>query len=170
MKKLTVLVLAVFLFSACSKPSVAPPTDAEKETIKREINTMMDGLWKAANALDADKVLSYGDTTDTDFRFVTVRADIQDYHEFKNYLTNSYSNLSAQNIAESSRLINILNHDCAVVVTDNQASYTPKEGRPYTLPMSYSIVVCKEKNKWTVASVHQSSNLRKMVIDSSAAE
>ena len=148
------VVAALVVASACrSQPAAVNPTDPE---IVSAVESILDKTVAAANAADAEGVLS-ASTKDDTFTFITDDTMLTGYDEALAAFRTTYGLLQGQAHQIIEKRTRVLSPDVVLVSAVSEGTYTDKAG--FTSPLvglGSTAVFVRRDGEWRVIHFHQS--------------
>jgi uncharacterized protein (TIGR02246 family) len=136
-------------------------TGDEETKIKSEIETEVQKILAAANALDSNNIVS-SFSSSPDFQFVKDGVVISG-REATEELTKGYSNMRSQDISQDMRVLEqhtaVLAPDLAVYTARCAFTLTAQSRKTSEIPLAATILWRRESGMWRVLNIHESIDL-----------
>jgi ketosteroid isomerase-like protein len=135
-------------------------TDEQRSAIKDSIKAVIVNVNKAAEEVDADRLVSYLSKSDN-IRFIDQDAKVMyPYDSIHIAWKKGYSGLLKQVIQPSEPFINVLTPDYAIVTNVTDFTATVKDSTTVGGPVAWTLLFVRESGQWKILNGHQSIKWR----------
>ena len=157
MKKL-ILYLTVIVFASCTSQSPKPMTDDEKETIKNEVKSELNGFIEASTKLNIDSIIKYFNDS-PEFTFVDINGEINNYEQNKKLYENAVIGAASLKLTTIKEDIKVLKNDIVLCVWQYSPEIILKDGMKIVYEKAvYTFLFQKIGDVWKIIYGHESGS------------
>jgi len=161
MYKSILVAIVIIMYSCQQKEQKANTlTDSERSAIIDSIKAVIVNINKAAEEVDADRLISYLSKSDN-IRFVNQDAKVMyPYDSIHAAWKKGYSGLIKQVIQPSEPFINVLTPDYAIVTNATDFTATVKDSTKVGGPVAWTLLFTRESGQWKILNGQQAIKWR----------